>query len=162
MTMIRAWIIMGPANYHWGILQSQLFQLTDLPIARTVIVCYLSIAYLASTQATFIASHNRIARRLAEINPHWDDERLFQVNSENPPDSLADLTCMLSSAFTPQLYAAGGHGVYSFINSDTFSVCMNSLRPYILSATAIDFSRNQIHDSLIILPWNVKDFLDPQ
>ncbi|XP_067942940.1 peroxidase mlt-7-like [Watersipora subatra] len=33
---------------------------------------------LASTHAAFLVKHNRIAEELSTINPHWDNERLFQ------------------------------------------------------------------------------------
>ena len=33
---------------------------------------------LAITQIIFLRQHNMLVAELAAINPHWDDERLFQ------------------------------------------------------------------------------------
>ena len=42
---------------------------------------------LGAMHALFIKEHNRIARRLKELNPNWNDEKLYQeskriVNAE--------------------------------------------------------------------------------
>ncbi|XP_071450050.1 salivary peroxidase/catechol oxidase-like [Hetaerina americana] len=48
-------------------------------------VCYLTgderlneHPWLASHHVVLIREHNRVARRLSDMHPHWDDERLFQ------------------------------------------------------------------------------------
>ncbi|XP_037074559.1 eosinophil peroxidase-like [Pollicipes pollicipes] len=34
---------------------------------------------LATLHIMWVREHNRVVRRLADINPHWDDEKLYQV-----------------------------------------------------------------------------------
>ena len=34
---------------------------------------------LVAMHTLWMRQHNRLARQLAEINPHWNDEQIFQV-----------------------------------------------------------------------------------
>ena len=43
---------------------------------------------LATLQTYFVRDHNRIAAELSLINPHWDDETVYQVRA-GPENSLA-------------------------------------------------------------------------
>jgi peroxidase len=36
---------------------------------------------LVAMHTLWVRQHNRLARELAELNPHWNDEQLFQVSA---------------------------------------------------------------------------------
>jgi hypothetical protein len=38
---------------------------------------------LSSMHTAWMREHNRLVRKLAELNPHWNDERLFHGMSKN-------------------------------------------------------------------------------
>ncbi|KAH6922759.1 hypothetical protein HPB50_018803 [Hyalomma asiaticum] len=44
---------------------------------------------ILSMQTLWVREHNRIARRLACINPHWDDEQLFLVTNPVVPNQFS-------------------------------------------------------------------------
>ena len=37
-------------------------------------------AGLAAVHTVFAREHNRVARNLADVNPHWDEETIYQVS----------------------------------------------------------------------------------
>ena len=56
------------------------FAHTFLPFVSTAVLLVLFSANLAALHTVALVKHNQFARELATINPHWDDERIFQVS----------------------------------------------------------------------------------
>ena len=55
---------------------------------------------LGSMHALFIKEHNRIARRLKELNPNWKDEKLYQ---ETRRIVIAEWQHIIYNEWLPQL-----------------------------------------------------------
>jgi peroxidase len=46
---------------------------------------------LSSMHTAWMREHNRLVRKLAELNPHWNDERLFHGMSKNNNEIIDSL-----------------------------------------------------------------------
>lgn len=86
-------------------------------------------------QTMFLREHNRIARGLNHINPHWDDERLFQ---EARRIVIAELQNIVFNEYLPILL--GNEKVVQFGLSDPVKGYWNSYSPDIPPMTLTESS----------------------
>ncbi|KAF8771508.1 Chorion peroxidase like protein [Argiope bruennichi] len=57
-------------------------------------------AFLSSMETLFMRDHNRVATKLKKLNPHWEEERLYQ---EARRIVIANLQCITYKEYLPQL-----------------------------------------------------------
>ncbi|GFV80851.1 peroxidase [Trichonephila clavipes] len=55
---------------------------------------------LSGIQTIYMREHNRIATKMKELNPHWEEERLYQ---ESRRLNIAQLQCITYREYLPQL-----------------------------------------------------------
>ena len=60
---------------------------------------------LTITHTQWVRQHNQIAEQLAEMNPHWDDERLYQ---ESRRVVVAMMQHITASEYLPLLLGTSG------------------------------------------------------
>ncbi|XP_042222381.1 peroxidase-like [Homarus americanus] len=121
--------------------------------------------FLTTVTTVWAREHNRLAKRLAKINPHWDDERLFQEAKRIVVAEIQQVAYneYLPPVLSPKLMAAAGlntgtDGQQTTDYSDRIDPSMTTE----FATAAFRFGHSQIPDQLFEVAQNgrttVEDF----